>query len=220
MQFEEPVIIGGQKNPQAAVIWLHGLGADGYDFEPIVPQLQFANRESVRFIFPHANVQPVTINAGMSCRAWFDIYSLSDVGNEDVNGMNETNHYIHSLIEQQLQDGIDSKKIVLVGFSQGGAMALYSALTYDKPLGGVMGLSTLLGGSLELEKNRNDVNDDMPILLVHGTQDEVLPYAMGERSRDTLESWGYKVQWKSYQMGHSLCSEEIKDISSFLQEHL
>lgn len=218
MQFEEPIVVASSERPQAAVIWLHGLGADGYDFEPIVPQLQFANRQNLRFIFPHAKRQPVTINGGMPCRAWFDIYSLFEVGNEDIDGMNATNHYIHSLIEQQLQDGIQSDKIMLAGFSQGGAMALYSALTYDKPLGGVMGLSTVLGGSVALEKNRNDVNDAMPILLVHGEQDEVLPCSVGERSRDKLRSWGYDVQWKTYAMGHTLCPEEIDDIASFLQE--
>ncbi len=215
MQFDDPIIVGQKKSPDAAVIWLHGLGADGYDFEPIVPQLTIPHREQIRFIFPHANVQPVTINAGMSCRSWFDIYSLVDVGNEDIDGMNETNHYIHSLIDQQLREGVQSNKIILVGFSQGGAMALYSALTYDKPLGGIMGLSTLLGGSLELEKNRNDVNDATPIFLAHGEQDEVLSIETGERSRDILRKWGYQVDWKAYPMGHSLCSQEIKDISDF-----
>lgn len=220
MSFEPPVIVEGDQPTKAVVIWLHGLGADGFDFEPIVPQLQFAQRDQVRFIFPHAPVRPVTLNAGMPCRAWFDILSLTRGNNEDISGMNATNVYIQSLINDQVKGGIDSTKIMLAGFSQGGAMALYSALNCDKPLAGVMGLSTLLGGSLELEKSRLAVNQQIPILLTHGQYDEVLPYALGEQSREMLMSWGYSVEWKSYPMAHHLCAEELVDIACFLQKNL
>ena len=220
MSYESPVIVEGQQPASAAVIWLHGLGADGFDFEPIVPQLQFTQREQVRFIFPHANVQPVTLNAGMPCRAWFDILTISEPSDEDIAGMKATNIYIQSLIEQQIASGIDSKNIILAGFSQGGAMAMYSALMCDKPLAGVMGLSTLLGGSLELEKSRVPTNQNTPLLLTHGHHDEVLPYALGQRSCEILKSWGYPVEWKSYPIGHHLCPDEIIDIAHFLEKNL
>ncbi len=220
MQFESPVVLGAQQNPQAAVIWLHGLGADGYDFEPVVPELQIPHKERVRFIFPHANVRPVTLNGGLSCRAWFDIYSLSRLGNEDLDGMNETNTYIHSLIEQQLADGVASEHIILVGFSQGGAMALYSGLTYDKPLGGIMGLSTVLAGSFVLDKKRHSANFKTPIFLAHGRQDTVLPFEFGERSRDALQQLGYNVEWHPYDMAHTLCAQELVAMSQFLQDKI
>lgn len=222
MEFDEPVIVAQTEQPQAAVIWLHGLGADGYDFEPIVPGLLFSGKERVRFIFPHANVRPVVLAGGMPLRAWFDIYSLSleDIGKEDIDGMNQTNHYIHSLIDAQVAAGIDSRHIVLAGFSQGGAMALYSALTYDKPLAGIMGLSTLLGGSQTLEQSRNDANDDTPIFLAHGHQDDIVAYDLGATSRDILERWGYQVDWRAYHVGHQLCPEEITDISAYLERVL
>jgi phospholipase/carboxylesterase len=218
VQFDNPVIVEKSNSSGATVIWLHGLGADGFNFEPIVPELNFPQRDQVRFIFPHANVQPVTLAGGMSLRSWFDIYSLApeNIGNEDMDGMNQANHYIHSLIDEQVSQGIDSTKIVLAGFSQGGAMALYSALTYDKPLAGIMGLSTLLGGSTELEKNRNDANDATPILMTHGRQDEVLAFELGVLSRDMLQRWGYQIEWKEYQTGHHLDSEGITDISNYL----
>jgi len=220
MHFEPPVIVGTHENPAAAVVWLHGLGADGYDFEPIVPQLSITHRERVRFIFPHANVQPVTLNGGMSCRSWFDIRTLSDPNSEDVAGMHETNLYVHQLIDQQIEAGIKSEKIFLVGFSQGGVMALFSGLLYDKPLGGIMGLSTLLGGSIELEHQRNPANQQTPIFLAHGQQDEVLPFAFGLHSYEVLKSWGYHVEWREYIMGHHLCPQEINDISQFLNHKI
>lgn len=217
MAFELPVIVESEQTATAAVIWLHGLGADGHDFEPIVPQLNFSQRPNVRFIFPHAQVRPVTINAGMPCRAWFDIRTFSDPLREDVDGMKMTNEYIHELINQQIAAGIASEKIVLAGFSQGGAMAMYSALTYDKPLAGVMGLSTLLGGSADLESSRLPANQNTPMLLTHGHQDEVLPYDLGLRSCEILKSWGYPVKWIAYAMGHHLCPDEIDDIAAFLE---
>jgi len=219
MKFDKPVILENSDNPSAAVIWLHGLGADGFDFGPIVAELNFACKDSVRFIFPHANSQPVTLAGGMPLRAWFDIYSLdkADIGREDVDGMNQTNQYIHSLIDEQIKQGIDSRKIILAGFSQGGAMAFYSALTYSKPLAGIMGLSTLLGGSKELAKNRHDANNNTMIWMAHGTEDDVVSYELGSMSREMLLEWGYPVEWTEYQIGHTLCPQEIKDIAHYLQ---
>lgn len=216
MAFEKPVIIGGAQQAEAAVIWLHGLGADGYDFEPVIPLLSLPRDERVRFILPHARVQPVTLNGGMACRSWFDIFTLKEIGNEDIAGMNETDAYIRQLIQQQMDLGIDSKKIFLVGFSQGGAMALYTGLRYEQPLGGILGLSTLLGGSIELANQRNFANRQTPIFLAHGFADMVIPITLALQSKDQLESWGYNVTWKEYRMGHEVCPEELTDLSQFL----
>lgn len=216
MEFEKPVIIGGDQQAEAAVIWLHGLGADGYDFEPVIPLLSLPRDERIRFILPHARVQPVTLNGGMACRSWFDIFTLEEIGNEDIAGMNETNAYIRRLIQQQMDLGIDSKKIFLVGFSQGGAMALYTGLRYELPLGGILGLSTLLGGSIELTHQRNPANAETPIFLAHGVADMVISLSSGLQSKQQLENWGYNVTWKEYHMGHEVCPQELKDVSQFL----
>ncbi|PHQ79990.1 MAG: carboxylesterase [Coxiella sp. (in: Bacteria)] len=215
MNFDQPLVVGSE-TPDTVVIWLHGLGADGYDFEPLVPQLMLPEQSHIQFIFPHANVQPVTLNGGAPCRSWFDIYSIREIGNEDIAGMNETDVYVRSLLQQQLDKGISSKRIFLVGFSQGAAMALYSGLRFDKPLGGIIALSGLLGGSTELATQRTEANQQTPIFMAHGTADEVLPFAMGQLSKQMLCDWGYAVAWHEYHMGHQVCPQEIKDIANFL----
>lgn len=217
MSFDSPLMIEPQSPANAAVIWLHGLGADGYDFEPVVPQLLFPKGLNVRFVFPHANVQNVTLNGGLPCRAWFDIYTLSELGNEDLEGMEKTHHYIVSLIESQMAAGIPTERIILMGFSQGGAMALYTGLTFDKPLAGIMGLSTVLGGSEILARRRHPANQNTPVFIAHGEQDDILPFAYGEQTVELLREWGYSVQWAAYPMGHTLCPEELRDLLAFLQ---
>ena len=213
MRFDAPYVIESN-HPTTAIIWLHGLGADGYDFAPLVPELDLSY--SARFIFPHASVMPVTLNGGMPCRSWFDIRSLSRFEDEDIAGMNQAETYVQSLIQTQLDQGIPSERIILMGFSQGGAMALYAGLRYHKPLGGIVGLSTLLAGSVELELSRSPANQATPLFLAHGTYDTVLPFAFAEHSRQWLKDRRYQVEWHEYAMAHQVQTEEIRDLSRFL----
>lgn len=213
MRFDAPHIVESN-HPTTAIIWLHGLGADGYDFESIVPQLNLSY--PARFVFPHATVMPVTLNGGMPCRSWFDIRSLSRFEDEDIAGMNQTESYIRSLIQAQLDQGIPSNRIILIGFSQGGAMALYTGLRYDQPLGGIVGLSTLLAGSVALETSQSSANQSTPIFLAHGTYDDVLPLTFALHSRQWLQERQYQVQWHEYAMAHQVQLEEINDLSRFL----
>ena len=195
-------------NPAATVIWLHGLGADGHDFEPIVPELRLP--KSVRFVFPHAPVRPVTINQGMRMRAWYDIFQFGG-GPEDDAGVRASQKLVEGLIQKE-----QGKKIILAGFSQGGAIALQTALRHPERLAGVMALSTYLPLSATLEKERSPANHDVPIFMAHGKFDDIIPIDKAKRSREILEKLGYPVTWKEYPMPHSVCAEEISDISKFL----
>jgi phospholipase/carboxylesterase len=194
--------------PAASVIWLHGLGADGHDFEPIVPELSLP--KPVRFVFPHAPIRPVTINQGMRMRAWYDIFQFGG-GAEDDAGIRAS----QKLLEEMIQ-GEKGKKIVLAGFSQGGAIVLQTALRYPERLAGVMALSTYLPLSASLEKEANPSNKATPIFMAHGQFDDIIPIDRARRSREMLEKLGYAVTWKEYPMPHSVCAPEIGDISSFL----
>ena len=196
--------------PQAAVIWLHGLGADGHDFEPIVPELALA--QPVRFVFPHAPVRPVTINQGMRMRAWYDIFQFGG-GAEDEAGIRASQRLVEELIEQQ---PVPANRIVLAGFSQGGAVVLQAALRHRERLAGVLALSTYLPLHATLEAERSAANRDLPIFMAHGHYDDVIPLARAEQSRRLLESLGYPVEWRAYAMPHSLCPQEIQDICAFL----
>ncbi len=204
----------------AAVIWLHGLGADGHDFEPVVSELALPPSLGLRFLFPHAPVRPVTLNAGMAMRAWYDLYSLTAGGPEDEPGIRRAAHEIECLIGHEISRGIDSRRIVLAGFSQGGALALYTALRHPRPLAGVMGLSCYLPLRARLEAERSAQNTGIPVFLAHGTQDEVLAYAYGLHARDELLRLGYRVQWHSYPMGHQVCDQELRDIGQWLIRRL
>jgi phospholipase/carboxylesterase len=195
-------------NPAATVIWLHGLGADGHDFEPIVPELRLAR--PVRFVFPHAPMRPVTINQGMRMRAWYDIFQFG-AGPEDDAGVRASQKLVEELIAEE-----KGKKIILAGFSQGGAIALQTALRHPERLSGVMALSTYLPLSATLEKERSPANHDVPIFMAHGKFDDIIPIDKAKRSREILEKLGYPVTWKEYAMPHSVCPEEIGDISKFL----
>jgi phospholipase/carboxylesterase len=195
-------------NPAAAVIWLHGLGADGHDFEPIVPELRLA--KPVRFVFPHAPVRPVTINQGMRMRAWYDIFQFG-AGKEDDAGIRASQKLLDGLIEKE-----QGKKIVLAGFSQGGAIVLQAALRHPERLAGVMALSTYLPLSATVESERSAANQDLPIFMAHGKFDDIIPIQRAQQSRDFLQKLQYKVEWREYPMPHSVCAEEIADISAFL----
>jgi phospholipase/carboxylesterase len=204
--------------PVASVIWLHGLGADGHDFTPLVPELRLP--VATRFIFPHAPVRPVTVNMGARMRAWYDILSMQRTDVEDEAGIYASAAAVTALIDAEVERGVASTKIVVAGFSQGGAIALHVALRYPQRLAGVLALSTYLPLSWKLDAERSPANASMPLLLAHGVHDAVLPEAMGEAARKLLEQRGYEVEWHSYQMEHSVCAEEVADINRWLTTHL
>ena len=206
----EAVEINTGPNPQTAVLWLHGLGADGHDFEPIVPELRLP--KPVRFVFPHAPVRPVTINQGMRMRAWYDIFQFGG-GPEDDAGVRASQTLLEELIRQQ---PMPAERIVLAGFSQGGAIALQTALRYPERLAGVMALSTYLPLNASLAVERSPANQELPIFMAHGHYDDIIPLRRAEQSKEVLEKLGYKVEWKAYPMPHSVCPEEIGDIARFL----
>jgi len=201
--------------PTAAVIWLHGLGADAHDFEPIVPELGLPASKPVRFVFPSAPQRAVTINMGMRMRAWYDILQMGG-GPEDETGIRESQGLLEKLIAAQQQKGIPARNIVLAGFSQGGAIVLQTALRHAERLGGVMALSTYLPLQGKLAKERNAMNNDLPIFMAHGSYDPMIPMIRAMQSRDALQSLGYPVDWREYPMPHSVCPEEIADIAAFL----
>jgi phospholipase/carboxylesterase len=201
------------RNPQAAVIWLHGLGADGHDFEAIVPELRLP--KAVRFVFPHAPVRPVTINNGMRMRAWYDIFQFGG-GPEDEAGIRASQGLLGELISQERNKGIAAKSIVLAGFSQGGAIALQAALRYPERLGGLLALSTYLPLAEKLAQETSPQNQDLPIFMAHGSYDDIIPLRRAEQSKDLLVKAGYPVDWRTYPMPHSVCPEEIRDIAQFL----
>jgi len=206
----EAIEIETGPNPAAAVIWLHGLGADGHDFEAIVPELKLP--KPVRFVFPHAPVRAVTINQGMRMRAWYDIFQFGG-GPEDEKGIRESQGLIVTLIKQQPVPG---RAIVLAGFSQGGAIVLQTALRYPERLAGVIALSTYLPLAGKLKAEKSPANQDLPIFMAHGQYDDLIPLNRAQKSRELLVDAGYKVEWHDYPMPHSVCGEEIADIASFL----
>jgi len=201
--------------PRAAVIWLHGLGADGSDFEPIVPELGLPASLPVRFIFPNAPHRPVTINNGMRMPAWYDILQLGG-GTEDEAGIRESQGFVESLIARETKRGIARNKIVLAGFSQGGAIVLQAGLRHPERLAGIMALSTYLPLAKTLEKERAAAHRDLPIFMAHGSYDGMIPMARAAQSRDAMQALGYKVEWHEYPMQHSVCPQEIADIAAFL----
>ena len=195
----------------ATIIWLHGLGADHTDFEPIVPELDLP--PSVRFVFPDAPVRPVTINGGMRMRAWYDILQFGP-GPEDAAGIRESQKIVEGLIEQAK---VPAERVVLAGFSQGGAIVLHTALRYPRRLAGVVALSTYVPLQKDLERETSAENRGIPVFMAHGRFDDIIPLARAAASRDLLAGMGYKVDWREYAMPHSVCMEEIGHISAFLK---
>ena len=200
--------------PRLAVLWLHGLGADGHDFEPIVPELGLS--VPVRFVFPHAPVRPVTINGGMAMRAWYDIVGFDRRAREDTAGIRASAAAVTELVDREIERGLSSDRIVLAGFSQGGAIALHTALREPRPLAGVLALSTYLPLAATLASERSAANARLPLFMAHGTDDGVLPLQLAETSRGALEALGYAVEWHEYPMAHSVCLEEIGAIGAWL----
>ena len=215
----ETIELETAKNPTAAVIWMHGLGADGNDFVPIVNELDLAGAPGIRFVFPHAPTRPVTINNGYVMRAWYDV-SFGDLEGRsrkaDEKGVRESQVQIGELIARENARGVDSASIVLAGFSQGGAIALHTGLRHPQKLAGVMALSTYLPLAESFGQEAAPANAKTAVFMAHGTQDPVVPYAMGRNSRDLLTQSGYAVEWHEYPMQHSVCMEEVTDIGRWL----
>jgi len=200
----------------AAVIWLHGLGADGNDFVPIVAELELPPSLNIRFIFPHAPVRPITINQGYRMRGWFDVTSFDIAGRDDEAGIIESADALMTLCDEQVAAGIAAERIIVAGFSQGGAIALYAGLRYPQTLGGIMALSTFLPMQQRLQQEAADANRNTPIFMAHGLHDDIVALKFGIQTRALLQQLGYHLQWHDYVMAHSVCPEEIRDISNWL----
>lgn len=207
-------------NPSAAVIWLHGLGADGHDFAGLVPELDLSGCPAIRFIFPHAPAIPVTVNGGYVMPAWYDIHGANLVDRQDDAGIRASAQAVAALVEREIARGIPAHRIVLAGFSQGCAMALHTGLRFPQALAGIMALSGYLPLAGQFAAERAAANAHTPIFMAHGSQDPVVLPTRGEASRDLLASLGYRVQWHSYPMPHGLHPQEVADISAFLQQVL
>jgi phospholipase/carboxylesterase len=219
-ELTDAVLIEPDTAADASIIWLHGLGADGNDFVPIVPYLGLAPESAIRFIFPHAEPRPVTVNGGMVMRAWYDIYSLDWNAFQDEDGIRASRGRIEQLIQDQIAGGIPAERILLAGFSQGGAITLHTALRLDAKLAGILALSTYLPLGSSLPDERSAANQSTLILMCHGEYDPVVPFDLGVISRDQLLELGYSVEWKAYPMGHEVCMEEITLIGQFIRRVL
>lgn len=207
-------------HPRTTLIVLHGLGADGYDFVPICGELDLAALGPVRYVFPHAPTRPVTINGGYVMRAWYDILVTDLVRQEDEAGLRESAQQITALLDRERERGVAAERIVLMGFSQGCAMTLMTALRYPHRLGGAVGLSGYLPLAATAAAERHAANADLPIFLAHGTQDPIVAPARGLASRDALRALGHEVEWHEYPMPHSVCAEEIADLNAWLLKQL
>ena len=214
----ETIEITSGRDPEACILWLHGLGADGGDFVPVAESLSLPF--PVRYVFPHAPIMPVTVNGGYQMRAWYDIYSLDIAGQQDETGIRSSQKLLEGLIDQQKAQGIAPSNILIAGFSQGGAIALQTGLRYPDRLAGIMALSTYLPMATALASESSAQNRNLPVFMAHGTFDTVIPVAAAEMSRDLLQALGYPVEWRQYPMAHSVSAEEISDIRQFLMETL
>ena len=216
LHYQTPLEVVTREPVHASVIWLHGLGANGNDFLPIVDELGSTHLAPTRFIFPHAPEQAVTLNGGYSMPSWYDIISLTDGAVEDEMGLRLSMHYVDSLITREIERGILPQRIVLAGFSQGGNVALNCALRYPQRLAGALILSSYLGLRDQLSTQANMANRTLPIFMAHGTQDDIVPLALAQIARDTLKRLAYPLDWHTYPMAHSVCPTEIDDIRMWL----
>ncbi len=219
-QTPTPIEIVTAAPPQASVIWLHGLGADGHDFTPLVPALELPPGMALRFVFPHAPQRPVTINGGMVMRAWYDIYDAGFTRREDESGIRDAAQRVDALIRRETERGIPPQRIVLAGFSQGGAIALHCGLRHPQPLAGIMALSGYLPLAERLAEEQHSANRQTPILMIHGSRDTIVPPALAHASRRILEQLGHPLEWHEFPMGHEVSVEEIAVISAWLQRRL
>jgi phospholipase/carboxylesterase len=216
----ENIEIETAPNPQASIIWLHGLGADGHDFVPLVRELDLKGLPGIRFVFPHATAIPVTINGGYVMRAWYDITGAELMRREDEVGLRDSQRDVEALIAREKARGIPASNIVLAGFSQGCAMTLQTGLRHPEKLAGMLCLSGYLPLADKVVHERTEESRDTPIFMAHGRQDNVVPVARAEQSRDLLTTMGYQVEWHEYMMAHTLCLEEVQDISAWLKKVL
>ena len=218
MELLEHIEINPSVEARSTVIWLHGLGADGHDFEPIVPELNLPEDSSIRFIFPHAPLRSVTVNNGAEMRAWYDFMPHSETaGTEDIA---ESTGQLEQFIKREIERGIYSQNILLAGFSQGGVIALNTGTRFNKRLAGILALSTYLHDFAGTQAEMNDANLAIPIMMAHGTQDPMIPIMRAATSRENLIRLGYDVRWFDYPIGHHVCLEEIQEIAAFLAEVL
>lgn len=216
----ETIEIHPAEKADAVVIWLHGLGADGHDFEAIVPELALPKSAKIRFVFPHAPMRAITINAGYVMRGWYDI-APGDIGaQQDVEGIRMSQAQIEALIEKEIATGIPAERIILAGFSQGGAITLQTGLRYPQRLAGLMVLSSYVPLAETLETERHAANQQTPIFMAHGRNDDIIPHRLAEQSRDQLLALGYQLEWNSYTMPHGVLPEEIEDIAWWLRKVL
>jgi phospholipase/carboxylesterase len=200
----------------AVVVWMHGLGADAHDFESLVPELALEPQARVRFVFPNAPARPVTINGGHRMRAWFDVTGFDRRAPQDERGIRESDALVAALVRRERERGIAASRILLAGFSQGGAMALFTGLRFPERLGGILALSTFLPLADTLAAEAHPANAGVPVFMAHGSHDPIVPLALGEASRDRLRERGYAVAWHGYPMPHSVCAEEVVDLRDFL----
>lgn len=215
-----PIEILTSTPPKASVIWLHGLGADGHDFVPLVPALELQSDLALRFIFPHAPRRPVTINGGMVMRAWYDIYDTGFTSREDEDGIRDAAGRVDVLIRQEMERGIPPQRITLAGFSQGGAVALHCGLRCPHPLAGIIALSCYLPLAGRLAEEQHRANHQTPILMIHGSRDTIVPPALAQTSRGMLEQLGHPLEWHEFPMGHEVSAEEIAVIAAWLGQRL
>ena len=219
-EFFDGIEINPEADPVATSIWLHGLGADGNDFVPLVPELGIPESFPLRFVFPHAPMRSVTINAGMVMRAWYDILALEGPNNIELNHLFDSADALEALIHNEMDRGMPSERILLAGFSQGGAVALHTGLRYDRKLAGILALSCYLPTADTLAEELSDVNRAIPLMMAHGIMDPLIPVARSIRTRQELTRLGYQVKWHEYNMQHAVCPEEIQEIRSWLLQTL
>ena len=213
----ETVEVTSGKEPTAAVIWLHGLGADGHDFEPLVPELSWPGAPDIRYVFPHAPVRPVTINGGMAMRAWYDIVSLTSHRDHDQRGIADSVNQAAALVRREMARGIPAQRIIVAGFSQGGAIAVQLALRFPQRLAGLVALSTYLLLDHRLEDDAHEANRGLPVFVGHGSHDPMVPVQLGELAAGRLRSMDYDVEFHRYPMPHAVCPEEISDLAAWLR---
>lgn len=218
---DEPAVqVETGPRPSASIIWLHGLGADGHDFESVIPELRLAPSPTIRFIFPHASFRPVTLNGGYIMRAWYDI-AMSERGFEqNLEHIRESEITVQGLIESEIRRGIAGDRILLAGFSQGGAMALHTGLRYSRRLAGILSLSAPVPHAETLLAEIHPVNAATPIFMAHGTEDSLIPFSMAQQTKQRLQARGLEVEWHSYAMGHTVSAEEIRDIARWFSRVL
>jgi phospholipase/carboxylesterase len=208
------------ERPLHSVIWLHGLGADGHDFEPMVPELARPGWPPLRFVFPHAPVRPITLHAGMRMRGWYDLFALSLTAREDEAGVLASVAAIEALIARERSRGVESHRILLAGFSQGGAIALAAGLQHAERLAGIVALSTYLPIAARIESHLSRMQKGLPVFIGQGALDPIVPQLLGQTARQQLERWGHPVEWHSYAMPHSVCAEELSDLAGWMERHL